>query len=120
MLDFAQVAMAEIEAQRSELLDPLDQQEQEVLEYLAESYAQLQQAQAQVTAYLASVQEVTRAQDEVLETMGIRELRDDAFDRAVRLSERLAAVAKSGASAAEALEEMRAIIVSGEPGEWEE
>jgi hypothetical protein len=120
LLEFAQVAMAEIEVQRSELLDPLDRQEQEVLEHLAESYAQLQQAQAQVTAYLASVQEVTRSQDEVLETMGIRELRDDTFDRAVRLSERLAAVAKSGTSAAEALEEMKALIGSGEPGEWEE
>ena len=64
MLDFAQVALAEIEVQRSELMDPLNQQEQEVLAHLAESYAQLQQAQAQVTAYLSSAQDVTRSQDE--------------------------------------------------------
>jgi hypothetical protein len=110
MLEFAEVALAEIEAQRSELLDPLNQQEEEVLDYLAESYGQLQQAQAQVNAYLASAQELTRSQDEVLEVMGIRELRDDAFQRAVRLSEDLATAAKAGESAAEALERMKELI----------
>ena len=39
MLDFAEVALAEIDAQRSELLNPLDRQEMEVLDHLAESYA---------------------------------------------------------------------------------
>ena len=113
MLDFAQVALEEIEAQRSELLEPLFLQEQEVLDHLAESYAQLQQAQAQVIAYLGSAREVTRTQDEVLEAMGFREVRDDALDQAVRLSERLAAVAKAGDTATEALERMKEIIRTG-------
>ena len=72
----------------------------------------VQQAQAQVTAYLASAQEVTRSQDEVLEAMGMRQLRDDALRRAVQLSEDLAAAAKAGETAAEALEQMRALIGS--------
>ena len=110
MLDFAEVALAEIEAQRSELLDPLDRQEEDVLNHLAESYAQLELAQTQVTAYLASAQEVTRSQDEILQAMGIRNVRDDALDRAVRLSDDLAAAAKAGDTAAEALEKMREII----------
>ena len=110
MLDFAEVALAEIEAQRSELMDPLFRQEEEVLDHLAESYTQLELAQTQVTAYLASAQEVTRSQDEVLQAMGIREVRDDALDRAVRLSDDLAAAAKVGESAAEALEKMRELI----------
>ena len=113
MLDFARVALAEIEAQRSELIEPLNQQEQVVLDHLSKSYAQLQQAQTQVTAYLASTREVTRSQDEVLEAMGIRALRDDALERAVRLSEELTAAAKAGESAAEALEKMKALIGSG-------
>ena len=112
MLDFAEVALAEIEGQRSELMDPLNQQEETVLDHLAESYAQLQQAQTQVTAYLASAKEVSRSQDEVLEAMGIRQLRDDALRRAVQLSEDLAAAAKAGETAAEALEQMRALIRS--------
>ncbi len=112
MLDFAEVALAEIEAQRSELIEPLNQQEETVLDHLAESYAQLQQAQTQVTAYLASAQDVTRSQDEVLEAMGIRQLRDDALTRAVQLSEDLAAAAKAGETAAEALEQMKALIGS--------
>lgn len=112
MLDFAQVALDEIEAQRSELMEPLILQEQEVLASLDESYAQLEQAQAQVTAYLASVQEVTRSQDEVLEAMGFREVRDDALERAVWLSERLTAAVKAGDTAAGALEEIRAILAS--------
>jgi hypothetical protein len=112
MLDFARVALDEIEAQRSELLEPLIQQEQDVLDYLGESYAQLQQAQAQVTAYLASAKEVTRSQDEILDAMGVREMRDDALERAVWLSERLTAAAKAGETAAEALEEMKVLIGS--------
>jgi hypothetical protein len=113
MLDFAEVALAEIEAQRSELIEPLNQQEEMVLDHLAESYAQLQQAQTQVTAYLASAQEVTRSQDEVLEAMGIRQLRDNALRRAVQLSEDLATAAKTGETAAEALERMRELIGAG-------
>jgi hypothetical protein len=116
MLDFAEVALEEIESQRSELLEPLYLQEQEVLDHLAASYGQLQQAQAQLTAYLASAREVTRSQDEVLEAMGIRQLRDDALEQAVRLSEELAAAARSGRSAEEALERMKALIGSPGPG----
>jgi hypothetical protein len=115
MLDFAQVALDEIEGQRAELIDPLYQQEREVLDYLSESYAQLQQAQAQVTAFISSGQEVTRSQDEVLEMMGIRTLRDDALDHAVWLSEKLTAATKAGGTATEALEQMKALIGSGGP-----
>jgi hypothetical protein len=120
MLDFAEVALAEIEVQRSELLEPLNRQEQEVLDHLSESYAQLQHAQTQVTAYLASAREVTRSQDEVLEAMGMREPRDDALERVVRLSEELAAAAKAGETAAEALAKMKALIGSGGSDGWEE
>jgi hypothetical protein len=119
VLEFAEVALAEIEAQRSELLDPLAQQEEEVLDYLAESYAQLELAQTQVTAYLASAQSATRSQDEVLQAMGIREVRDDALRRAVRLSDDLAAAAKAGETAAEALEEMREILAAAGTREGE-
>jgi hypothetical protein len=110
ILEFAEVALAEIEAQRSELLGPLAQREEEVLDYLADSYAQLELAQTQVTAYLASAQSATRSQDEVLQAMGIRAVRDDAMRRAVRLSDELAAAARAGSTAAEALEKMREIL----------
>jgi DNA repair exonuclease SbcCD ATPase subunit len=110
MLDFAEVALEEIESQRSELIEPLNQQEQEVLAHLAESYDQLQQAQAQLTAYLASARNVRRSQDEILQSMGVLEQRDEALERAVRLSEALSAAARGGRSAAEALERMKAII----------
>ena len=117
MLDFARVALDEIEAQRAELMEPLDQQEREVLDHLADSYAQLQQAQNQVTAYLASARDVTRSQDEVLDAMGLRRVRDDALERAVRLSERLTAAARTGETATAALEEMKEILRSGGGGE---
>jgi len=112
MLDFAEVALAEIESQRSELLQPLYLQEQQVLNRLAESYGQLQQAQAQLTAYLASVTEVNRSQDELLEAMGVGQVRDDVLEQTVWLSAELAAAARSGRSAAEALERMKALIAS--------
>ncbi len=116
MLDFAQVALEEIESQRSQLMEPLIQQEQEVLDQLGASYDQLQLAQTQLTAYLASVRGVNRSQEEILESMGIREARDAALERAIRLSEDLAAAAREGRSAAEALERMKAIIGSVGPG----
>jgi len=112
MLEFAEVALAEIESQRSELLQPLYLQEQQVLHRLAESYGQLQQAQAQLTAYLASVTEVSRSQDELLEAMGVGQARDDVLEQTVWLSTELAAAAGSGRSAAEALERMKALIAS--------
>lgn len=115
MLDFSQVALEEIEAQRSELLEPLYLQEQEVLDHLAESYGQLQQAQAQVTAYLGSTRDLSRSQDEIMEAMGLRALRDDAMERAVWMSEELAKAARSGESAAEALARMKDLIGSGGP-----
>jgi hypothetical protein len=119
LLDFAEVALAEIQAQRHELLDPLEIQEQRALDYLAESYGQLQQAQNQVTAYLASARDVTRTQDEVLEAMGVREVRDDALERAVQVSRRLAAAAKAGETAAQALEEMKAILRAADTDGYE-
>jgi len=119
MLDFARVAMDEIEAQRAELMEPLDEQEREVLTHLSESYGQLQQAQAQVTAYLASTGKVSRSQDEVLEVLGLRRVRDDALERAVRMSERLTAAARTGETAMEALEEMKEIIRAGGAGALE-
>jgi len=112
LLDFAVVALREIEAQRAELLEPLNRQEREVLEHLDRSYGQLQQAQGQVTAYLAAARDVTRTQDEILEAMGMRQPRDDALERVVRLSEDLAAAAMAGESALEALEKMKALIES--------
>jgi len=93
MLDFAQVALREIEAQRAELLEPLNRQEREA-------------------AYLASARGVTRTQDEVLDAMGLRRARDEALEGLVRLSEDLAAAAIAGESALEALEKMKELIES--------
>jgi hypothetical protein len=119
LLDFAEVALAEIEDQRAELLEPLVLQEEQVLDYLAESYTQLVQAQTQVTSYLASASDATRSQDEVLGAMGMRDVRDDALERVVRLSDGLATAAKMGDTAAEALEKMRKLIEANASGEGE-
>jgi len=120
MLEFAEAALAEIGLQKAELLEPLDAQEEEVLRHLSRSYAQLQQAQAQVTAHLASVRKVTGAQDELLQLAGIREIRDDALRAAVNLSDRLTAAAKAGETAEDAIAEIRRILETGEEGGWEE
>jgi hypothetical protein len=46
----------------------------------------------------------------------MRQVRDDALEQAVWLSEELAAAARSGRSAEEAIERMRALIGSTGPG----
>ncbi len=76
---------SDIESKRSELLEPINKQETDLLAAIDRNYAQLIYANSIVTGYLSSVVKVHDAQAKVLESIGI----DGGLtnDIAVRLAE---------------------------------
>jgi len=71
------VAMAEIDAKRHMLVDPIDKGERDLLDTVNTSFAQVELANATVTAHLNSLRKVQEVQDEVLKTFKIKDLRDE-------------------------------------------
>jgi hypothetical protein len=93
---FVEELTADIEDQRRTLLAPIRAQRQEVLGALEEAYRRLQDAQAVLTAHLASVRKVREAQDEALAAVGLKDLQARVIDATAALSERIAgAVARA-------------------------
>ena len=79
----------DIEGFRSDTLEPLRRQEREMLNKLDEAYEQVQAANAVVTAQLASVVKVHKAQAEALEAASLGDLRRQVSARATALSTKL-------------------------------
>ena len=68
----------DIENTRSELLDPIQAQENEAIDSIDRAYNQLQYANAVVTGHLASIKKVHDAQSEIMAEIGIeRDLRTE-------------------------------------------
>ncbi len=74
--DWAEIAISEIESKRRELLDPIDQDERELLASVDDAFGRLVQANATVTAHLRSIRRVKDSEDQALQTLRLRELRD--------------------------------------------
>lgn len=73
--DWTEVAIEEIQAKRHELLDPLDVQEQDLLETVGAAFARLRTANATITAHLSSIRAVDEAQGDALARLGLGDLR---------------------------------------------
>ncbi len=88
--DWAEVAMEEIQARRSELLEPLDAQEQELLEATGAAFARMRTANATITAHLGSIRQVEAARDAELARLGLGDLRrqlDEGLAKAAAITE---------------------------------
>ena len=72
--DWADVAISEIADKKRELIDPIDNDEKEVLNSVNEAFIQLIHANATITAHLNSIREIKDAQDEALEAMKLKDL----------------------------------------------
>jgi len=111
MIFFSEEANRQIGLQRKELLAPINEQEQLVLQKLRESYASLQAEQATMKAFLTSVVSVQQSQDDILRKLNLLETRDDALNKALSLSDKAStalAFAKDGdTGAATFLEELK-------------
>ncbi len=84
-------AVRGIERKRAELVAPLDDQERAVRRDLREAFGRLLHANAYVSAHLASASGVQQQQDELLQRLGIKELRDRIDGQLVKASEDAAA-----------------------------
>lgn len=84
---WANVAMAEIDAKRHTLIDPINKQERDLLDAVDASFAQVELANATVTAHLNSLRKVQEVQDEVLKTLKIKDLRDEINQGLVKASD---------------------------------
>jgi len=83
-------AVAHIESKRRALLDPIDRDEAELRAKVREAFDRVIQANAIVTAHLASVTHVQNAQDEALKALGLKELRDEINKGLIEASDKAA------------------------------
>ncbi len=73
---WAEVAIKQIEKKKKELIDPINDNEKEILSSVDEAFAQLISANAAITAHLNSIREVTEVQDRALQALNVKDLRD--------------------------------------------
>lgn len=92
VLTWAEEAIYTLEDKKSELLNPLNRQEDSLLVAVSAAMNQIIQANAAITAHLNSLREVQEIQDEALSALGIKDLRDKINITLSNASER----AKSG------------------------
>jgi hypothetical protein len=85
IMDFAQAAHDEMDAQRKSLVEPIEQRKLETIAALSEAYAELIRGQATITGRLEAAARVSRQQDELLDKLGL----NDVFKK---VTENLAAV----------------------------
>jgi hypothetical protein len=80
--------VADIIAQnRAGILDPIDQEEQKLLESVDAAFAQVARGNAAISAHLASLRKVQETQDSVLDKAGMKELRDQINNSLIKLSD---------------------------------
>lgn len=85
---WAQNAIAKIEKKKKELLDPIDSDEKELMRTVDDSFSRLYRANAAITAHLNSLRKVQEIQDQALEALKVRDLRDKVNDMLVKSSEK--------------------------------
>lgn len=84
--NWVDVALEGISRKRHQFLDPLDFEEQALLDTLDDAFAKLARANATVTAHLNSLRKVQEIQDEALQAMKLKDLRDRLDERLIEAS----------------------------------
>ena len=84
---WSQSAIEQIEDKRAELLAPLDSQEVQLQSWVAEAFSRIYRGNATITAHLNSLRKVQEVQDNFLEAMDIKDLRDKINNALISSSE---------------------------------
>ena len=95
--EWSEQAIWQIEQKRRGLLDPLDKDEEQLRRVVKDAFTRVIQANAFITAHLASVRRVEQGQDQALKELGLKDLRDTIDNGLVAASD----------AAAKGLEEVR-------------
>ena len=85
---WARIAVETIDKERKARLEPINKDEQELSASVSEAFERAIRANATVTAHLNSIRKVKEVQDEILESLEIKELRDKINDALVKASEK--------------------------------
>ncbi len=86
--DWAEVAIETIEEKRKELIDPINKDEEALLASVNEAFARLIRANAAITAHLNSLRKVQEVQDETLQALNLKDLRDKINTGLISASEK--------------------------------
>ncbi len=104
-LDYMQLFVAliteDIEQLRDSLTQPVRRWRTEVLAAIDDCYMKLQNANSIVTGHLASVRKVHDSQAEMLDRIGVQDLRDRFLDAMARMSDGVAELAEQGRKGAD-------------------
>lgn len=96
MSDFLQAAHHQIKMKRKELLDPVIQQENQILKAVNQSYSNALYANTTLTAYLQSVRKVKGAQKEALSKIGLDGADEKLTESLIKLSEGVSEAVNQG------------------------
>jgi len=112
-IQFAQAAMKQIEIQRAELIEPLNQLENQALNELRGTYAELIQMQTSVTSFVTSARKVQVEQDEILERLKLLRARDQVVAHAIRVNDEIVKATAGSEKATEIVEKIKSIGAGG-------
>jgi hypothetical protein len=81
-------AVKEIEGKKKDILEPLNQQEEQLSSWVSDAFNRLYRSNAAITAHLNSLRKVQEVQDEALTSLHLKDLRDKINDGLATASER--------------------------------
>ena len=81
-------AISEIQRKEKILIDPLDKQEKKLRKEVRDAFDRVIKGNAHVTAHLNSIRKVQAVEDEVLEALKLKELRDKITQTMAELSQK--------------------------------
>ena len=87
VLGWADTAVYFIEQKRSQLIEPLNEEEKRLRDDVREAFARVIRGNAHITAHLNSLRKVHEVQDEMLDALDIKDLRDRINDVLVKASQ---------------------------------
>lgn len=91
---WARIAVETLDKERRQRLAPLNQAEQELLATVDQAFDRAVRANATVTAHLNSIREVDEVQNEVLEALNLKDLRDKINNELIKVSDKAAKISK--------------------------
>lgn len=86
---WANAAVKQIEKKKNEIMDPIDQDETKLLNYVDQAFRQVNNANSTITAHLNSIRKVQTLQDNVMQTLGLKDINDKVNSALVSASDKL-------------------------------
>ncbi len=86
---WANAAVKQIETKKKEVMDPIDQDETKLLNYVDQAFRQVNNANNTITAHLNSIRKVQTLQDNVLQTLGLKDINDKVNSALISASDKL-------------------------------